>query len=178
MFDEFSVYKNGVFPDNPHPDSKLSSTCSKARRSKRIPPAGTEEEVIVKVIVGESHRLESQICNHTPIMYLDFKMSSNQTITLTFPETYKRFIYILNGTAYISALVYETEAKVRHTLHLSTDGTGTVRIMTKGEEANLVVNAGDLLKELVVQIGPFVKNTREDVYETYQYYSDVMDGFE
>ncbi|KAK5801471.1 hypothetical protein F5H01DRAFT_398067 [Linnemannia elongata] len=118
-----------------------------------IPRAGTEQEVIVKVIVGESHRLESQICTHTPIMYLDFKMSSNQTITQTFPETYKRFISILNGTAYISALVYETEA-------------------------NLVVNAGDPLKELVVQIGPFVTNTREDAYETYQYYSDAMDGFE
>lgn len=47
-----------------------------------------------------------------------------------------------------------------------------------GEEANLVVNAGDPLKELVVQIGPFVTNTREDAYETYQYYSDAMDGFE
>ncbi|OAQ23323.1 hypothetical protein K457DRAFT_25189 [Linnemannia elongata AG-77] len=71
----------------------------------------------------------------------------------------------------------DTEAKVHHTLHLSADGTGTVRIQKKGEKVNLVVNAGDPL-ELVVQIGPFVTNTREDVYETYQYHSDAMDGFE
>ena len=111
-------------------------------------------------------------------MFLDFKMDKNQTVTQTIPITYNGFIYVLSGTAYIGDLNNETEAKAHHTLLFSEDGASTVRIQTKDEEAHFVLIAGEPLREPVVQIGPFVMNTREEVYETYRDYRDGVNGFE
>ncbi|KAK5801502.1 hypothetical protein F5H01DRAFT_284111, partial [Linnemannia elongata] len=98
----------------------------------QIPRAGHKDEAAVKVIAGESHSLKSQIYTHTPRMLLDFKISKNQAITHTIPETYKRLIYVLNGIAYIGDLGHETEVKAHHSLLLSEDGASTVRIKDKG----------------------------------------------
>ncbi|KAG0073791.1 hypothetical protein BGZ90_011305 [Linnemannia elongata] len=96
---------------------------------------------LVKLLPGSL--LESRTAStltsipRTPIMCLDFKMSSNQTITQTIPETYIKSIYVLNGIAYIGDLGHETEAKVHHTLLLSEDGTSTFRIHTEHERSKL-----------------------------------------
>ncbi|KAG0282186.1 hypothetical protein BGZ97_009085, partial [Linnemannia gamsii] len=140
-----------------------------------IPRATPQDGVVIKVIAGESHGVKSPIYTRTPTMFLDFKMSANQSITQSIPPTYTGFIYMLKGTAFIGDDEEgETEAKSQHTLILSEDVTSTVKIRTKdGEEgAHFVLIAGEPLREPVVQIGPFVMNTREEVYETYRDYRD------
>ncbi|KAH7049629.1 hypothetical protein BKA57DRAFT_492310 [Linnemannia elongata] len=77
----------------------------------QIPRARPKYEAVVKVIAGESYSPKSQIYIRTPIMHLDFKMFSNQTIIQTIPETYSRLNYVLDGTKYISEFGHETEAK-------------------------------------------------------------------
>ncbi|KAH7049594.1 RmlC-like cupin domain-containing protein [Linnemannia elongata] len=144
----------------------------------QIPRARPQDGVVVKVIAGESHGVKSQIYTRTPTMFLDFKMDKNQIVTQTIPATYSGFIYVLSGTAYIGDPNSETEAKAHHTLLFSEDDTSTVKIQTKDEAAHYVMIAGEPLKEPVVQIGPFVMNTREEVYETYRDYRDGVNGFE
>lgn len=144
----------------------------------QIPRARPQDGVVVKVIAGESHGVKSQIYTRTPTMFLDFKMDKNQTVTQTIPATFNGFIYVLGGTAYIGDPNSETEAKAHHTLLFSEDNTSTVRIQTKDEAAHFVLIAGEPLREPVVHIGPFVMNTREEVYETYRDYRDGVNGFE
>ncbi|KAK3835420.1 MAG: RmlC-like cupin domain-containing protein [Linnemannia elongata] len=144
----------------------------------QIPRARPRDGVVIKVIAGESHGVKSQVYTRTPTMFLDFKMDKNRTVTQTIPATYNGFIYVLGGTAYIGDPNSEAEAKAHHTLLLSEDSTITVRIQTKDEEAHFVLIAGEPLREPVVQIGPFVMNTREEVYETYRDYRDGVNGFE
>ncbi|KAH7049634.1 hypothetical protein BKA57DRAFT_528903 [Linnemannia elongata] len=132
-------------------------------------------KVALKVIVGELHSLKSQNYTRTIILHLDFKMSNNQTINQTIPKTDNRYIYVLNGTAYIGHLGHETETKAHHALLLSEDGTTPVRIQAKDEEANFVQIAEELLKQ-VVHIDPFGMNTCEEVYESYRDYCDGATG--
>ncbi|OAQ22757.1 hypothetical protein K457DRAFT_25788 [Linnemannia elongata AG-77] len=103
-----------------------------------FPRARPKDKVVVKVIVGELHSLKSQIYTRTIILHLDFKMSNNQTINQTIPKTDNRYLYVLNGTAYIGHLGHETETKAHHTLLLFEDGTSPDRIQAKDEEANFV----------------------------------------
>ncbi|KAG9064401.1 hypothetical protein KI688_003589 [Linnemannia hyalina] len=188
-----SVPKNGGFPDHPHRDFETvtymldGQTHHKdfAGHKGTIGPedlqwmtAGPQDGVVIKVIAGDSHRLKFQIYTHIPTMFLDFKMDMNQTVTQTILATYSGFIYILSGTAYIGDPKSETEAKAHHTLIFSEDSTSTVRIQTKDDTAHFVLIAGEPLREPVVQIGPFVMNTREEVYETYRNYRDGVNGFE
>ncbi|KAF9125773.1 hypothetical protein BGX30_000309 [Mortierella sp. GBA39] len=144
----------------------------------QMPRARPQDGVVIKVNAGDSYGVKSQIYTRTPTMFLDFKMHKNQTVTQTIPATYNGFIYVLSGTVYIEDLNNETKAKAHHTLIFSEDSTGTVRIQTKDEAAHFVMIEGEPLREPVVQIGPFVINTREEVYETYRGYRDGANGFE
>ncbi|KAG0357810.1 hypothetical protein BGZ54_000176, partial [Gamsiella multidivaricata] len=143
---------------------------------KEIPRATPEEGVAIKVIADESHGVESKVCTRTPTMYLDFKMDKNKTVEQSIPASYTRFIYMLKGTAFIGDK--EFEGKAHHTLTFSEDGTTTIKIRTKDEDAHFVVIAGEPLKEPIVQRGPFVMNSQEEIYETFVDYQYGQNGFE
>ncbi|KAF9305324.1 hypothetical protein BGZ74_010662 [Mortierella antarctica] len=109
-------------------------------------------------------------------MYLDYKMEKNKTVEQSIPASYTGFIYMLKGTAYIGDK--EFEGKAHHTLTFSEDGTDTIKITTKDEDAHFVVIAGEPLKEPIVQHGPFVMNTQKEIYETFIDYQYGQNGFE
>ncbi|KAF8921701.1 hypothetical protein BGZ58_003993, partial [Dissophora ornata] len=143
---------------------------------KEIPRATPEEGVTVKVIAGESHGVTSKVYTRTPTMYLDFKMDKNKTVERSIPSTHTGFIYMLKGSAYIGD--EEFEGKAHHTLTFSEDGAETIKITTKDEDAHFVVIAGEPLKEPIVQHGPFVMNTKEEISKTFIDYQFAINGFE
>ncbi|KAF9403889.1 hypothetical protein BGZ94_004484 [Podila epigama] len=141
-----------------------------------IKRANPVDGVVVKVIAGESHGIKSQVYTRTPTMYLDYKMDKNKSVEQSIPSTYTGFIYMLRGTAYIGDK--EFEGKAHHTLTFSEDGTDTIKIRTKDEDAHFVIIAGEPLKEPIVQHGPFVMNTQQEIYETFVDYQYGQNGFE
>ncbi|KAF9363802.1 hypothetical protein BGX34_003264 [Mortierella sp. NVP85] len=240
MFDEFSVDKNGGFPDHPHrgfesvtymiegqlqhedfaghkdtikpgdlqwmtagrgivhsempvksqgrahglhiwinlpQQHKMCEPQYQVLRDEEIPRAVPEEGVTIKVIAGESHGISSsRIYTRTPTMFLDFKMGKNRMVVQSIPASYAGFIYVLKGTVYIGD--HEYEGKTQHTLTLSEDGTETIKIQTKDEDTHFVLIAGQPLREPIVQHGPFVMNTKEEIYKTFIDYQYGQNGFE
>ncbi|OAQ22742.1 hypothetical protein K457DRAFT_25772 [Linnemannia elongata AG-77] len=63
-----------------------------------------------------------------------------------YPGNIQQILPVLDGTTFITDLGHETEVNAHHTLLLSKDGTSTVRIQTKDEEANSVMIAGEPLE--------------------------------
>ncbi|KAI8362454.1 RmlC-like cupin domain-containing protein [Mortierella sp. GBAus27b] len=143
---------------------------------KEIPRATPEEGVTIKVIAGESHGIQSKVYTRIPTMYFEFKMDKNKTVEQSIPASYTGFIYMLKGTAFIGDK--EFEGKAHHTLTFSEDGADTIKIQTKDEEAHFVVIAGEPLKEPIVQHGPFVMNTKDEIYKTFVDYQFSQNGFE
>ncbi|KAI1314445.1 hypothetical protein EDD11_002189 [Mortierella claussenii] len=142
----------------------------------QIPRATPQEGVVVKVIAGESHGVQSKVYTRTPTMYLDFKMDKGKTVEQSIPSTFTGFVYMLKGTIYIGDKEFKGEA--HHTLTLSEDGAETVKIATKDQDAHFVLIAGEPLKEPIVQHGPFVMNTKEEIYRTFMDYQSGKNGFE
>ncbi|KAF9303430.1 hypothetical protein BGZ74_003755 [Mortierella antarctica] len=140
-----------------------------------IKRAMPQDGVVVKVIAGESHGVKSQVYTRTPTMYLDYKMDKNKSIEQSIPASYTGFIYMLRGKAYIGEDRFE--GKPHYTLTFSKEGD-TVKIETKDEDAHFMFIAGEPLNEPIVQHGPFVMNTREEIYETFQDYQQGQNGFE
>ncbi|KAG0044451.1 hypothetical protein BGZ83_010332 [Gryganskiella cystojenkinii] len=143
---------------------------------KEIKRANPEEGVEIKVIAGESHGISSQVYTRTPTMYLDIKMAKNKTVTQSIPASYTGFIYTLNGTIFVGDNAFE--GKAHHTLTFSEDGAETVKITTKDEDAHFVLIAGEPLKEPIVQHGPFVMNSQEEIFDTFMDYQAGQNGFE
>ncbi|OAQ24223.1 pirin-like protein [Linnemannia elongata AG-77] len=142
----------------------------------QIPRATPQDGVVVKVIAGESHGVKSQVYTRTPAMCLDFKVDMNKIVTQTIPSTYTGFLYMLKGTAFIGDK--EFEGKAHHTLTLSEDGATTIKIQTKDEDAHFVFIASEPLKEPIVQHGPFVMNSSEEIYDTFVDYQNNKNAFE
>ncbi|KAG0085061.1 hypothetical protein BGZ93_010367 [Podila epicladia] len=140
-----------------------------------IKRAMPQDGVVIKVIAGESHGVKSQVYTRTPTMYLDYKMDKNKSVEQSIPASYTGFIYVLSGKAYIGEDGFEGNA--HYTLTFSKEGE-TVKIETKDEDAHFMFIAGEPLNEPIVQHGPFVMNTREEIYETFQDYQYGQNGFE
>jgi len=143
---------------------------------KEIKRAHPQEGVEIKVIAGESHGVKSQVYTRTPTMYLDYKMDKNKSVVQSIPSSYTGFIYMLKGKAFIGDKAFEGLA--HHTLTFSEDGAETIKIETRDEDAHFVVIAGEPLKEPIVQHGPFVMNSKEEIYNTFVDYQNGQNGFE
>jgi len=143
---------------------------------KEVKRANPEEGVEIKVIAGESHGVSSQVYTRTPTMYLDIKMEKNKTLVQTIPASFTGFIYTLRGTIFVGDNAFKGEA--HHTLTFSEDGAETVKITTKDDNAHFVLIAGEPLREPIVQHGPFVMNTKEEIYGTIRDYHSGTNGFE
>ncbi|KAG0075814.1 hypothetical protein BGZ90_009472 [Linnemannia elongata] len=142
----------------------------------QVPRANPQEGVVIKVIAGESHGVTSKVYTRTPTMYLDFKMAPHKTVEQAIPSSYNGFIYGLKGTIFVGE--EGVEGKSHQTLVLSQDGTETIKISTKDEEAHFVVIAGQPLKEPLVQRGLFVMNTQEEIVEAMVDFQRGQHGFE
>ncbi len=172
-------------------------------RSAALPTAkpngeGDEEGFEVKVVVGESHGVESPIKlpKNGGMTFLDITLDAAGTVFQRLDPRYNAFIYTLEGTVVVgdstpvdaparAAFGSGTEAvegeKIEpfHTIVLTQRGEAGVRISNAGgEKARLVLVAGEPLDQEVVQYGPFVMTSRNEIQQTLIDFQTGSNGFE
>ncbi|XP_013411263.1 pirin isoform X2 [Lingula anatina] len=136
-------------------------------------PKGEKDGVTAKVIAGEALGIKSPVYTRTPTLYIDFTMAPGSRLSQAVPRGWTAFVYTLSGEAYFGG----THGKPHHTLVLG-DGE-TLEVENKGKEScHFVLIGGMPIKEPVVQYGPFVMNTREEISQTMQDYQLGRNGFE
>lgn len=92
------------------------------------------------------------------------------------PEGWNAFVYTLSGAPTFGEEGTEP-AEAHHTLQLG-EGQG-LEVWNRGQgEAAFVLIAGQPLGEPVVQYGPFVMNTREEIMATLRDLQLGQNGFE
>lgn len=143
-----------------------------------IPIAQPETGVRVKVISGTSHGVTSPVrplggCWYFHVM-LDTK---GKKIFQDLPAGWTTFLYIFKG----SVLVGDNPIPqpTFHTVVLSngSDETG-VMIDAAEDDTQFILISGEPLDQTVVQHGPFVMTTREEIQRTLMDYSMGVNGFE
>ena len=150
------------------------------------------------MVVGESHGVNSPITvpKNSGMTYLDIKLDSDGTVFQKLDPRYNAFIYTLEGTIVVGdstpvdapaqlAFGAGTDAvegeKIEpfHTLVLTQAGEGGVRISNAGSTpARMVLVAGEPLDQQVVQYGPFVMTSRNDIQQTLIDFQTGSNGFE
>lgn len=134
--------------------------------------------------------ISSPVKTRSPTMYLDFKIEPNKVLSpfnlrylvnLTqefiqeIPDGWNAFVYTLQGKALFGNNA--TVGPAHHTLLLaSTDGP--LKVKTENEAVHFVLIAGEPTHEPVVQYGPFVMNTQEEIYNAIRDYQTSSNGFE
>lgn len=122
----------------------------------------------VSVIAGEAMGQKAVIETRTPIMYLHYSIKPGGVVTQAVPSGFNLFAYVVDGHGLFGAerergddgqmVLFSTdgdEVKIEN----SPDATATLEVLLIG---------GVPLNEPVARYGPFVMNTKEEIYQAIQ----------
>ena len=151
-------------------------------QAAEIPTIDVDDgKVHVKIISGQSHGVDSvRDLAYTPVWILDVAIKPGGKIDQPLPKGWNAFAYILQGSALFGAGGEKTEVGQYHNVVFERDGDGIVAEVSKTatEDARLILVAGVPLDQKVVQYGPFVVNTQEEVYQAMLDFQSHSNGFE
>jgi hypothetical protein len=97
----------------------------------------------------------------TEPMYFDVRLPAGAAVTVPTPATHNAFLYVYEGSA---AVGEDGRLLPFRAAGLLTPGD-SVRIAAGGQGAKLLFLAGKPIGEPVVQYGPFVMNTPQEILQ-------------
>ncbi|CAI5535643.1 unnamed protein product [Closterium sp. Naga37s-1] len=154
---------------------KMVPSAYQELRDSDIPKA-SHNGVHVAVIAGTALGVSSPVVTRTPTSYLSFRLDPGAHLAQPLPTAWNAFIYTLSGAASIGERGTEPTG-AHHTVVLGA-GDG-VHVWNDGaEECRFVLIAGQPIGEAVVQYGPFVMNTEEEIEQALTDYRRGVNGFE
>lgn len=124
----------------------------------------------VKILSGEFGGKTGPIKDpHTHVLYLDVRLDPGRTFAHTIAADMNACVYVFEGEATV-----EDTSLPQHTLAILGDGAMAegVEITAGAAGARFILLAGRPLNQPVVQYGPFVMNTREEIEQAFQDYRD------
>ncbi len=136
-------------------------------QSAEIPELTTPEGVEVRVIAGRSHGVEGAMQREvTEPLYLDLAIPAGAGFAQALPASHNAFVYVYRGGLQIGGTY--TPAHRMAILKNDVDSDGVVLKASAASRALLI--AGKPLGEPIAQYGPFVMNTRDEIFEAVQDY--------
>ncbi|PND39962.1 hypothetical protein C1O66_00725 [Paucibacter aquatile] len=135
-----------------------------------IPEFQTEAGVTVRVIAGSSHGVRGAMQReHTEPLYLDLHLPAGARFEQALPEGHNAFVYVYRG-----ALEFPGGCRVpaqRMAILANTPGSdGLVLQAAADAPSRAILIAGRPLREPIVQHGPFVMNTHEELVQAVRDY--------
>jgi redox-sensitive bicupin YhaK (pirin superfamily) len=130
--------------------------------SAEIPEYVTGEGVTVRVIAGASNGISGAMTREdTEPLYLDIDLPANSSFSTTIPAAHNAFVYVYRGAVAISGA--DLDENRMGILANSPQADGVTLSSTVPAKAILI--SGKPLGEPIVQHGPFVMNTKEEIYQ-------------
>ncbi|APA09490.1 hypothetical protein sscle_05g042600 [Sclerotinia sclerotiorum 1980 UF-70] len=151
-------------------------------RAKEIPKIDIDDgRVHVKIISGQSHGVDSvKELAYTPVWIFDVEIKPGGKIEQPLPAGWNAFAYILSGEAVFGSGNEKTKIAKFHNVVFRQEGdfvNAEVEESAK-ENGHFILVAGQPLDQRIVQYGPFVLNSEEEVYQTMIDFETYTNGFE
>ncbi|RHZ72623.1 hypothetical protein CDV55_107250 [Aspergillus turcosus] len=151
-------------------------------RADEIPIAKVDDgRVTVKVISGQSHGVDSvRDLAYTPVWLLDVSIRPGGRISQLLPNGWNAFAYTLSGTTVFGSGDATRLVKEFHNVVFDQKGDYVEASVPDNaeSESRFILAAGQPLDQKVVQYGPFVLNSQEEVYQAMLDYQTASNGFE
>lgn len=141
-------------------DRKMTAPWYQDFASQTIPEYVTDKNVTVRVIAGESNGVTGVITRDvTEPIFLDVHLPEGTDFSTAIPVSHNAFIYVYRGKVTVGG----TQLAAQRMGILSNAGDGVT--LTASTDARLILVAGRPLNEPIVQYGPFVMNTQEEIHQ-------------
>ncbi len=137
-----------------------------------LPQFTTEAGVAVTVIAGASHGVTGAVQReHTQPLYLDLHLPAGARFVQDLPADHNAFVYVYRGSVRIDGHTVPRQRMALLANDPAADGV-VIEAGTEGQARALLI-AGRPLNESIAQYGPFVMNTKEEIYQAL---ADFRDG--
>ena len=138
--------------------------------SSDIPGYVTADGVKVRVIAGMSNGVAGAMTREdTEPLYLDIDLPADSLFSTALPAAHNAFVYVYRGELTIGGTLL---GESRMAILANTPQADGVLLIASGP-AKAILVAGKPLLEPIVQHGPFVMNTKEEIYKAL---TDLREG--
>jgi redox-sensitive bicupin YhaK (pirin superfamily) len=129
-------------------------------------PEWRGEGIVARVIAGESHGVSGAVQRETTVpLYLDLHLQPGAGFQQPLPAAHNAYVEVYRG----DLAVGDTGVRTRRMAILAnTPGSDGVQLRAGPEGARAILVAGQPLKEPIVQYGPFVMNTQQEIIQAVQ----------
>jgi redox-sensitive bicupin YhaK (pirin superfamily) len=125
-----------------------------------LPKFVTTQGVNVTVIAGQSHGTTGAVTRDaSQALYLDLHLPSGTSFDQALPPDHHAFVYVYRGEVSIAGKAVPTQRMAILANEPRSDGV----VIQASTDARLLLIAGKPLKEPIVQYGPFVMNTQDEI---------------
>lgn len=144
---------------------KMSEPAYQEYSPKAFPLLTTDTQE-VKVLIGEFEGSDSPVQDpHTNVRYWDVRLKPSATFTTSLPPAMNAFVYVFEGHGSM-----EQQALPQHCLAVLSQEGETIEITAGEEGVRFIVASGEPVNEPVVQYGPFVMNTSDEIHQAMKDY--------
>lgn len=138
-----------------------------------VPHVFNEDKSVEAILfAGEVFGKKGPIETEAPVTYVHFIMQKGSKLEYNIPQGHNGFIYSLEGTA----LVAGKKVTAHEAVVLEVDGDGVE--VVADESFEFIIISGQPLNEPVVQHGPFVMTTQDEIRQTIFDFHGGKNGFE
>jgi redox-sensitive bicupin YhaK (pirin superfamily) len=124
-------------------------------------PEWRGDGVVARVIAGATHGVQGAVQRDgTEPLYLDVHLDAGASFEQPLPDSHNAFVYVYRG-----ALQIDEEAVPMQRMAILRNAGDGVRFTAGSEGARAILIAGRPLKEPIVQYGPFVMNTQQEIFK-------------
>ena len=141
---------------------KMNDPWYKDFQSEDLPKYTTEDGVDVTVIAGRSHGVEGAVTRDiTEPTYLDIHLPAGTSFSQTIPADHNAFAFVYRGKVDIEGKTVPTKTMA---ILKNDDNTDGVTITADSQEdTKAILITGRPLREPIVQYGPFVMNSQQEI---------------
>ena len=140
-----------------------------------LPRFATEGGVEAVVIAGASHGVAGAVTRAATVpLYLDLHLPAGSRFSQPLPADHNAFVYVYRGTVTIAG----QEVPAQRMAILGNDSAADGVIIEAGAAAQALLIAGRPLKEAIVQYGPFVMNSEQEIRQAVADYREGRLGRE
>ncbi len=151
---------------------KMNAPWYRDFKADELPKVVTADGVVVTVIAGESHGVTGAVTRQaTAPLYLDVHLPAGARFAQPLPASRNALVYVYRGAVTVAGQAVPVQRMALLANDAAADGV--VIEAAAGAEARVLLIAGEPLKEPIVQYGPFVMNSQQEIYQAL---SDFRDG--
>lgn len=118
----------------------------------------------VKIIAGEFEGVKGPAQTFTPVNLFNITFKENGIARFTLPTTFNTGVLVLRGKVKINEINEKNEAD----FVLFKNEEGEILIEGITEKATVLVLSGEPINEPIIQYGPFVMNTKQEIQQAYE----------